>query len=65
MVMAGMGICFIPEFSPTLPGLSTRPLTEPEVTRQVCLITVPGRRFSPAVAAFVQAVKRYPWQSAA
>ncbi len=64
MAMAGMGICFIPEYSPTLPGLTTRPLIEPEVTREVCLISVPGRRFSPAVAAFVQAVKRYPWQSA-
>jgi LysR family transcriptional regulator, hydrogen peroxide-inducible genes activator len=65
MVMAGMGICFIPEFSPTQPGLASRPLIEPEVVRQVCLISVPGRRFSPAVGAFVQAVKRYPWQSAA
>ena len=62
MVMAGMGICFIPEFSPALPGLQTRPLIEPEVFRQVSLTTVPGRRFSPAVGAFVHAVKRYPWQ---
>lgn len=64
MVMAGMGICFIPEFSPTLPGLHTRPLIEPEVYREVCLVSVPGRRYSPAVGAFVQAVKRYPWRSA-
>jgi len=64
MVMAGLGICFLPEFSPTLPGLSTRPLIEPEVSREVSLVTVPGRRFSPAVAAFVKAVKRYSWQEA-
>jgi LysR family hydrogen peroxide-inducible transcriptional activator len=63
MVMAGMGICFIPEFSPVLPGLPTRPLIEPTVRREVSLISVPGRRFAPAVAAFVRAVKRYPWQS--
>jgi LysR family transcriptional regulator, hydrogen peroxide-inducible genes activator len=62
MVMAGMGICFIPEFSPILPGLHTRPLSEPEVYREVSLVSVPGRRFSPAVAAFVKTVKRYPWQ---
>jgi len=64
MVMAGMGICFIPEFSPAQSGLNTRPLIEPEVFREICLVSVPGRRFSPAVSAFVQAVKRYPWQSA-
>lgn len=64
MVMAGMGICFIPEFSPAVPGLHTRPLIEPEVFREVSLVTVPGRRFSPAVAAFVRAVRRYPWQKA-
>jgi DNA-binding transcriptional LysR family regulator len=64
MVMAGMGICFIPEFSPALPGLNTRPLTEPEVVRQISLVSVPGRRFFPAVGTFAQAVKRYPWQSA-
>jgi hypothetical protein len=32
--------------------------------RQVSLVSVPERRFSPAVGTFVQAVKRYPWQSA-
>jgi len=64
MVMAGLGICFIPEFSPVLPGLATRPLIEPEVAREVALASVPGRRFSPAVAAFVKTVKRYRWQGA-
>jgi DNA-binding transcriptional LysR family regulator len=62
MVMAGLEICFIPEFSPILPGLRTRPLTQPEVHREVSLVSVPGRRFAPAVAAFVKPVKRYRWQ---
>ena len=62
MVMAGLGICFIPEFSPVVAGLPTRPLIEPEVYREVSLVTVPGRRFTPAVAAFVKTMKRYPWQ---
>jgi len=65
MVMAGMGICFIPEFSPVVAGLHTRPLIEPEVWREVSLVTMPGRRFSPAVAAFVKAIRQYPWQSSA
>ena len=51
MIMAGMGIAFMPEFSPILPGLQTRLIVEPEVRRKICLATVAGRRFSPAVAA--------------
>ena len=61
MVMAGMGICFMPEFSPVMPGLHTRRVVEPEVVREVCLVTVSGRRFSPAVATFVRALKAYKW----
>jgi LysR family hydrogen peroxide-inducible transcriptional activator len=62
MVMAGLGICFLPEFTSVLPGLSTRPLIEPEVFREVAMVTVPGRRYSPAVAAFVKTLKRHRWQ---
>jgi LysR family hydrogen peroxide-inducible transcriptional activator len=61
MVMAGIGIAFLPEYSVVLPGLQTRPLIEPEVVREVSLVTVAGRRFSPAVAAFVRAIKSYGW----
>jgi len=61
MVTAGAGICFLPEYSPLLPGLGTRPLVEPEVYREVALVTMPGRRFSPAMAAFVKTVTRYRW----
>jgi LysR family transcriptional regulator, hydrogen peroxide-inducible genes activator len=61
MVMAGMGICFLPEFSPTMPGLHARRVIEPEVVREVSLVTVSGRRFSPAVTTFVRALKAYKW----
>jgi DNA-binding transcriptional LysR family regulator len=61
MVMAGAGICFLPEYSPVLPGLRTRPLVAPEVEREILLVTMPGRRFSPAMAAFSKTVRRYPW----
>jgi DNA-binding transcriptional LysR family regulator len=61
MVMAGMGICFMPEYSAVLPGLGTRPITDPPVTRTVHLATVGGRRFSPAVATFIKAIDRYQW----
>jgi len=54
-------ICFIPEFSPTVPGLVTRPLVDPEVAREVSLVSIAGRRFSPAVGTFVKAIKAYKW----
>jgi DNA-binding transcriptional LysR family regulator len=61
MVMAGAGICFLPEYSPVLPGLRTRPLVKPEVHREILLVTMPGRRFSPAMTAFSKIVTHYPW----
>jgi DNA-binding transcriptional LysR family regulator len=61
MVMAGMGICFMPEYSAVLPGLPTRPIIDPPVRRTVNLATVAGRRFSPAVATFIKAIDRYKW----
>jgi DNA-binding transcriptional LysR family regulator len=61
MVMAGMGICFLPEYSVLVAGLQTRRVIDPEVTRDVALVTVSGRRFSPAVATFVRAIRAYQW----
>ncbi|MCC7276651.1 MAG: LysR family transcriptional regulator [Alphaproteobacteria bacterium] len=61
MILAGMGICCMPSHLPVLPGLQTRPLVDPPVLRQVALVTIAGRRFSPAVAAFVREIARHPW----
>lgn len=63
MVMAGLGVCFLPEYSPTVPGLQTRPPADLAVVREVGLATVAGRRFSPAVARFIRAIKGYNWPS--
>jgi DNA-binding transcriptional LysR family regulator len=61
MVAAGMGVCFVPEYSVTHPGLALRPVLEPEVIREVCMVTVAGRRWSPPVATFISALRRYRW----
>jgi len=61
MVQANIGFAFMPEYSVTLPELLRRPLIDPVVERTVCLINVPGRPFTPAVAAFVRAAKRFDW----
>jgi LysR family transcriptional regulator, hydrogen peroxide-inducible genes activator len=61
MVAAGMGVCFLPEFSATLPGLIARLIVSPAVAREVCLVTVAGRRWSAPLATFAQAIQRYRW----
>lgn len=61
MVVGGMGISFMPEFSQVILGLNTRLIVDPSVTREVCLITVAGRRYSPAVLAFIHAIDAHSW----
>lgn len=61
MVAAGMGVCFAPEFSASMPGVCHRPVADPEVVRQVSLVSVAGRISSPAVRAFADAVRTYDW----
>jgi DNA-binding transcriptional LysR family regulator len=61
MVAGGMGVCFLPEFSAVLPGLLLRPVVDPLISRQVCCVTVAGRRWSSPVAALVNALRQYDW----
>jgi DNA-binding transcriptional LysR family regulator len=62
MVAAGFGVCFLPEYSPTIPGVRTQPVREPEVVREVSLVSMSGRRFSPAVRSFIAAVRAHGWR---
>lgn len=64
MVAAGLGIAMVPEFSARLPDLAIRPLVEPVVRRRVSLVSLAGRRFSPPVRTFVQAIRAYDWPRA-
>ena len=61
MVLARIGFAFMPEYSVTLSGLIQRALVAPEVSRAISLVTVPGRPFSPAVAAFVRSAQTFAW----
>ncbi len=54
MVAAGVGFAFMPEGAVTHAGVSSRPLIEPEVERDVHLVHMPGRKHSPAEAAFIR-----------
>ncbi len=62
MVLARIGFAFMPECSVTLPELLQRPLIEPEVSRTISLMSVPGRPFTPATAAMIRAAKSYLWR---
>ena len=64
MVLAGLGCSIMPEFLPTLPGLTTRVLVEPEVERCISLVTVAGRRYSPAVEVLLHTARQFDWDSA-
>lgn len=61
MIVAGLGCSIMPEHLPMLDGIGTRPLKDPKVSRTVSLVTVAGRRHSPALAGMIRVAKRYPW----
>jgi DNA-binding transcriptional LysR family regulator len=61
MIKAGMGFGFFPEFSVTDSALVTRDLVEPQFERMVQLVTVRGRPHAPAVGAFLQQARAFPW----
>ena len=61
MVRSGLGFAFMPEYAVNDPGVVARPLVEPEFFRQVNLVTVRGRPYSPAVGALVREAMRTKW----
>ena len=63
MILSGMGSTFLPEHMSLHPDLPMRLIAEPQVTRQIELVTVSGRRFSPAVEAFVRMVESHDWNA--
>jgi DNA-binding transcriptional LysR family regulator len=63
LVSAGHGCTVIPEFLVMAPDIVTRPLVEPEVTRQIKLASIGGRRFSPAARAFMDCCNSYRWDA--
>ncbi len=63
MILSGMGSTFLPEHMSLHPDLPMRLLAEPQITRQIELVTVSGRRFSPAVEAFVRMVEAHDWNA--
>jgi LysR family hydrogen peroxide-inducible transcriptional activator len=65
MVAAGMGICFLPEYSATHPGVRHRLVAGPEVSRDVSLVTMARRELSPAALTLIADVRAYDWRAPA
>jgi LysR family transcriptional regulator, hydrogen peroxide-inducible genes activator len=61
MVAAGMGICFLPEYSALHPGIRHRLVANPEVARMVSVVSVAGRALSPPALAFIDETRSYDW----
>lgn len=61
MVKAGLGCTVMPEYLPLLQGIEMRRLVDPEVSRQISLVTVAGRPHSAPVSAAIQAARTFRW----
>ena len=61
MAAAGLGYAFMPALSVAHPGVVALPLVEPEIWREVALVTVRGRPHSPGVGALMREAMRLPW----
>ena len=63
MVAAGCGITIMPENMHLGHGTLARPLIEPELERDVSLVTVAGRPYEPSVQHLVRAIRAYQWDN--
>ena len=61
LAAAGFGIILAPEHMPRLPSLMALPLEGDPVWREVHLLAVQGRRYSPALDAFVKVARLRDW----
>lgn len=61
MVAAGLGFAFMPRNAVHHPGIVALPIVEPEFWRNVSLVTVRGRPYSPGVGALVREAMRKKW----
>src|SRR3954465_14993653 len=61
LAAAGFGVILAPEHMPRLPTLKTIPLEGDPVSREVRLLAVQGRRYSPALDAFVKVARLRDW----
>jgi len=64
MASAGFGGILAPEHAPRLPSLTAIPIEGDPVRREVQLLAVAGRQYSPALDAFIKVARVRDWTSA-
>src|SRR5215475_7179071 len=64
MASAGLGALLAPEHAPRLPSLAAIPIEGDPVRREVQLLAVAGRQYSPALDAFIKVARVRDWTSA-
>jgi DNA-binding transcriptional LysR family regulator len=63
LVSAGLGLMLWPEHAPHIPSLVTRPVVGDPLVRNIQLLAVAGRRYSPALEALVKIARVHDWRS--
>src|SRR5262249_25848428 len=61
MAAAGLGALLVPGHMPRLANVVSRTIEGDPVRRCVDLVVVAGRRYSPALNAFIQIARRHDW----
>jgi DNA-binding transcriptional LysR family regulator len=64
MASAGLGAILAPEHAPRLPSLTAIPIEGDPVRREVQLLAVAGRQYSPSLDAFIKVARVRDWTSA-
>ena len=64
MVSAGLGVTIWPEHAPHLETVVARPIEGDRMRRKIQLRIVQGRRYSPALEAFVKLARVHDWNAA-
>jgi DNA-binding transcriptional LysR family regulator len=57
MIASGFGVAIMPEFSRINVATVARPLVDPDIVRELSLVTVAGRRQQPAVARLISSFR--------
>ncbi|MEM8792162.1 MAG: LysR family transcriptional regulator [Pseudomonadota bacterium] len=61
MVTAGLGCAVMPETLADYPGLRSRPLVDPSISRTISVVTRRGRKHTPVVDFFVRLCGKIVW----
>jgi len=62
-VADGTGICFLPEFSAIVPGITLRPVAGLDLSRQLSFVSISGSGNQVALRQFRTMLERYDWSN--